>query len=98
MSYCASKAAVDMITKCSAIELAPYKIRVNSVNPTIVMTDMGVNLWSEKGVSESALNRIPLGKFAETDHCTNAILFMLSDLSGMTTGETFLIDGGCAAL
>jgi len=40
MTYCASKAAVDMLTKCMAVELGPHKIRVNSVNPTLVMTDM----------------------------------------------------------
>jgi len=42
MTYCASKASVDMLTKCMAVELGPHKIRVNSVNPTIVMTDMYV--------------------------------------------------------
>lgn len=95
LSYCTSKAAVDMITKCSAIELAPHKIRVNSVNPTIVMTDMGHDLWDD--ITTQALARIPLNSFAETTHCTNAILFLLSDLAGMTTGEFFLVDGGVAA-
>jgi len=95
LSYCASKAAVDMITKCCAMELSTHKIRVNSVNPTIVMTDMGHELWD--GITKQALAKIPLGKFAECSHCTNAILFLLSDLAGMTTGEFFLVDGGYAA-
>jgi len=92
MAYGVTKAAVDKVTKASAFALAPYKIRVNSVNPTIVLTDMGKDLWSHN--LEECRKDIPLGQFAEVDHCINAILFLLSDLSAMTTGETLLIDGG----
>jgi len=93
-TYGVTKAAVDKITKGSAIELAQYKIRVDSVNPTIVMTDMGQEIWSDR--LEMALSSIPLGQFAEVSHCINAILFLLSDLSAMTTGGFFLVDGGGA--
>ncbi|CAG7819459.1 unnamed protein product [Allacma fusca] len=95
--YCASKAAVDMLTKSMANEWGQHKIRVNSVNPTIVWTDMGKQLWTDPAKSEPILSRIPLGRFANIDEVINAILFIMSDKASMTTGETFLIDGGYAA-
>jgi len=94
MTYGVTKAAVDKITRGSAIELAQYKIRVNSVNPTVVLTDMGKELWHDR--VDAMLKTIPLGQFAQVSHCINAILFLLSDLSAMTTGEFFLVDGGGA--
>jgi len=92
--YCTSKAAVDMITRCSALELGEHKIRVNAVNPTVVWTQMGKDLWTDPVKSTPILNRIPLGRFAEMEEVTNVILFLLSNKTSMTTGETFLIDGG----
>jgi NAD(P)-dependent dehydrogenase (short-subunit alcohol dehydrogenase family) len=95
--YAASKAAVDMLTKSMANEWGQHKIRVNSVNPTIVWTDMAKQLWTDPAKSEPILSRIPLGRFANTEEVINAILFLLSDKASMTTGETFLIDGGYSA-
>jgi len=92
MTYCATKAAVDMLTKCMAMELAPHKIRVMSVNPTIVVTDMGIDLW--KGQMEQFKNDLPLGDFPTTETCTNAILFLLSDLSKFSTGTPLFLDSG----
>jgi len=92
LTYCTSKAAVDMVTKCSAIELAPHGIRVNSINPTIVMTDMGHQLWDH--IADEAKASIPLGDFPKILHCTEAILFLLSDASAFSTGAYFPVDGG----
>jgi len=97
MTYGSTKAAVDRLTKGMAAELGAHKIRVNSVNPTIILTDMGKDLWSDPAKANPILNRIPLGRFAETDEVVNAILFLLSDKSSMTTGTTFYIDGGYSA-
>ena len=80
-----------------ANELGAHKIRVNSVNPTIVWTDMGKDLWTDPSQTEKILERIPLGRFATTDEVVHATLFFLSDKTSMTTGETFLIDGGFCA-
>ncbi|KAF2982837.1 hypothetical protein EK904_008864 [Melospiza melodia maxima] len=92
--YCSTKSALDMLSKVMAMELGPHKIRVNTVNPTVVMTDMGRINWSDPQKSAAMINRIPLGKFAEVDDVVNSILFLLSDKSAMTTGSSLMIDGG----
>ncbi|KAJ0060400.1 hypothetical protein NL108_010186, partial [Boleophthalmus pectinirostris] len=62
--YCSTKAALDMLTKVMALELGPYKIRVNCVNPTVVMTEMGRIGWSDAEKASAMKSRIPLGQFA----------------------------------
>ncbi|CAI8054182.1 L-xylulose reductase [Geodia barretti] len=64
LAYCTSKAGMDMATKVMALELGPHKIRVNAVNPTVVMTDMGKMAWSDPVKSSNAMTQIPLGRFA----------------------------------
>ncbi|KAM3921950.1 L-xylulose reductase-like [Leptodactylus fuscus] len=92
--YCATKGALDMLTKVMALELGPKKIRVNCVNPTVVMTDMGRANWSDTQKAAPMLNRIPLGRFAEVDEVVHSILFLLSDKSAMITGSCLPVDGG----
>jgi NAD(P)-dependent dehydrogenase (short-subunit alcohol dehydrogenase family) len=99
LAYGATKAAVDRLTKGMAAELGAHNIRVNSVNPTVVMTDMGKKFWSrDPGMAGPVLDRTPLGRFAETEDVVNAILFLLSDKSLMTTGTSLLVDGGFLAM
>lgn len=95
--YCSSKGAVDMLTKTMALELGPYNIRVNTVNPTVVLTEMGRLGWSSKDKAESMLSKIPLGRFAEVDEVVDAIIYLLSDRSSMINGVTLPIDGGFLA-
>ncbi|KAL1117257.1 hypothetical protein AAG570_004583 [Ranatra chinensis] len=95
--YCASKGAVDMLSKTMALELGQYGIRVNCVNPTVVMTQMGRIGWADPVKSEPLLEQIPLGRFAEVDEVVDAILYLLSDKSSMVTGVTLPIDGGYLA-
>ncbi|XP_066521321.1 L-xylulose reductase isoform X1 [Hoplias malabaricus] len=95
--YCATKGALDMLTRVMALELGPYQIRVNSVNPTVVMTDMGKIGWSDPEKAKTMTSRIPLGKFAEVEDVVNSILFLLSDKSAMTNGVTLPVDGGALA-
>ncbi|XP_029311450.1 L-xylulose reductase isoform X1 [Cottoperca gobio] len=95
--YCVTKAALDMLTKVMALELGPHQIRVNSVNPTVVMTDMGRLGWSDPEKAKTMTSRIPLGRFAEVEDVVNSILFLLSDKSNMTNGVTLPVDGGFLA-
>ncbi|XP_047464795.1 L-xylulose reductase [Mugil cephalus] len=95
--YCATKGALDMLTKVMALELGPHKIRVNSVNPTVVMTEMGRIGWSDPKKAKTMISRIPLGHFAEVEDVVNSILFLLSDKSNMTNGVTLPVDGGFLA-
>ncbi|CAN9508715.1 unnamed protein product [Ophioblennius macclurei] len=95
--YCATKGAVDMLTKVMALELGPHQIRVNAVNPTVVMTDMGRVGWSDPEKAQTMTSRIPLGRFAEVEDVVNCILFLLSDQSAMVNGVTLPVDGGFLA-
>ncbi|XP_059937315.1 L-xylulose reductase [Mesoplodon densirostris] len=95
--YCSTKGALDMLTKVMALELGPHQIRVNALNPTVVMTPMGQANWSDPQKAKAMLDRIPLGKFAEVENVVDTILFLLSDRSSMTTGSTVPVDGGFLA-
>ncbi|XP_050298580.1 L-xylulose reductase-like [Anthonomus grandis grandis] len=95
--YCASKGAVDSFTRAAALEFGPHKIRVNAVNPTVIMTDMGKLGWSDPKVSGPMLEKIPLRRFGEISEVVNTVLFLLSDQSSMITGVTLPIDGGYTA-
>ncbi|XP_041747258.1 L-xylulose reductase-like [Coregonus clupeaformis] len=98
--YCATKGALDMLTKVMALELGPYQIRVNSVNPTVVLTEMGRLGWRNPDKANTMTSRIPLGVFlpAEVDGVVNSILlFLLSDKSSMTNGVTLTVDRGFLA-
>ncbi|KAM5217030.1 L-xylulose reductase [Hipposideros larvatus] len=95
--YCSTKGAMDMLTKMMALELGPHKIRVNAVNPTVVMTAMARTNWSDPQKAKTMLDRIPLGRFAEVDNVVDTILFLLSDRTSMTTGSTVPVDGGFLA-
>lgn len=93
-AYCSSKGALDALTRVMALELGPFGIRVNCVNPTVVLTEMGLTYWSDPAKSEAMLNRIPLKKFAEVEDVVYTILFLLSNKSMSTTGSVHPVDGG----
>ncbi|BEU20386.1 SDR family oxidoreductase [Paraburkholderia sp. 22B1P] len=97
LSYCASKAAMDAITRVLCVELGAYGIRVNSVNPTVTLTPMAVKAWSEPSRRDPALQAIPLKRFAEPREVAEPILFLLSDAASMITGVALPIDGGYTA-
>ncbi|XP_061031163.1 L-xylulose reductase isoform X1 [Eubalaena glacialis] len=92
-----TKGALDMLTKVMALELGPHQIRVNALNPTVVMTPMGQANWSDPQKAKTMLDRIPLGRFAKVENVVDTILFLLSDRSSMTTGSTVPVDGGFLA-
>jgi L-xylulose reductase len=94
ISYGSSKAAVDNITRVSALELGKYNIRVNSVNPTVVMTPMSAWYWGREDIGGPFLKAMPLGRWATEDEIAAPITFLLSDASSMITGVSLPIDGG----
>lgn len=93
-AYCASKGALDQLTRVMAIELGPHGIRVNAVNPTVTLTPMGVMAWSDPQRSRPMLARIPLGRFARPGDVAQAVAYLLSDAAGMVNGVTLPVDGG----
>jgi L-xylulose reductase len=94
VSYGSSKAALDNITRVSALELGRYGIRVNSVNPTVVMTDMSNFYWGRPEIGGPFLDQMPLGRWATEDDVAGPIVFLLSDASAMISGVSLPIDGG----
>ncbi len=94
ISYGSSKAALDNITRVSALELGNHNIRVNSVNPTVVMTDMSNFYWGRPEIGGPFLEQMPLGRWATVDDVAAPIVFLLSDAASMITGVSLPIDGG----
>ncbi|WP_250535188.1 SDR family oxidoreductase [Caballeronia sp. AZ10_KS36] len=97
LSYCASKAALDSITRVLCIELGRHGIRVNSVNPTVTLTPMARFAWSDPLKSQPMLQAIPLGRFAEPEEVVGPVLFLLSDAASMISGVSLAVDGGYTA-
>lgn len=93
-AYCASKAALDMLTKSLALEWGPRGVRVNGVAPTVVLTEMGMRVWSAEEKSKPMLARIPLGRFAQPEDVADAVVFLATDAAAMITGQVLSIDGG----
>lgn len=99
VAYSASKAAMDGAIRCMSAELAPKKIRVNSVSPGFVRTRMYDNYVKNLGAeaAEADIAKQPLG-LGDAEDVANAVLFLLSDQSGFITGTTLTVDGGRTAI
>jgi L-xylulose reductase len=93
-AYCASKAGLDQLSAVMAVELGQHGIRVNSVNPTVVLTEMGKRAWSDPVKGGPMLARIPLGRFAECEDIASVVCFLLTDGAAMLNGLALRIDGG----
>lgn len=100
LAYCVSKAGVDQLTRCSALELAPKGVRVNAVNPGVVVT----NLHKRSGMDEEKYEQFlehsktthPLGRAGNPNEIADLIYFLASDKAAWITGATYEIDGGRA--
>ena len=96
-AYCTSKAGLDQLTKVMAVELGEHGIRVNSVNPTVVLTEMGKRAWSDPAKGKPMLERIPLRRFAECEDIASVVCFLLSDSTAMLNSLALPVDGGFRA-
>lgn len=93
VAYCASKFAVIGMTKTLALEWGKYGINVNSISPTVVLTDLGKKAW-EGPKGEAMIGQIPMGRFAEPCEIAAAAIFLASDAANMINGADLMIDGG----
>jgi NAD(P)-dependent dehydrogenase (short-subunit alcohol dehydrogenase family) len=96
-AYCATKGALDAMSRVMAVELGPHGIRVNCVNPTVTLTPMAEKAWSEEAKAQPMLSRIPMGRFVQPEEVAHVILFLLSDRAAMVHGSEVLVDGGFRA-
>ena len=92
--YCMTKAAIAHLTKCLALEWAPYNITVNAVAPTFITTP-GTKKWLEDtNFRDSVRKRIPLGRIGTPEEVAGPVLFLASPAASLITGETLMVDGG----
>jgi NAD(P)-dependent dehydrogenase (short-subunit alcohol dehydrogenase family) len=98
LAYCVSKSGVDQLTRCAALELAPKGVRVNAVNPGVVVSNLhrrgGMNEDSYAAFLEHSKATHPLGRAGEPAEIADLIFFLASPDAGWITGETISIDGG----
>ena len=98
LAYCVSKAALDQLTRCAALELAPKKIRVNAVNPGVVVSNLhrrgGMTEENYRAFIDRSHETHPLGRPGTPEEIADLIYFLASESAGWITGETISIDGG----
>jgi NAD(P)-dependent dehydrogenase (short-subunit alcohol dehydrogenase family) len=95
--YCATKHALEGLTKAMAVELAPHNIRVNAIAPTFLETSMTTSFFANPQFRDWVISRIPLGRIGRIDEITGAIVFLASPAASWITGASLAIDGGWTA-
>lgn len=100
LAYCVSKAGLDQLTRCAALELAAQGVRVNAVNPGVVVTEIhkrgGMTEEQYNAFLEHSKTTHPLGRVGEAKEIAELIFFLASDRASWITGATYSIDGGRA--
>jgi NAD(P)-dependent dehydrogenase (short-subunit alcohol dehydrogenase family) len=95
--YCASKHAIEGLTKAMAIDLAPHGIRVNSICPTFIETPMTRPFLESPEFRSQVMSKIKLGRIGQVEDIMGAVVLLASDASSLMTGSSLLIDGGWTA-
>lgn len=93
-AYSVSKAAVIMLTRVLAKELAPFGIRVNAIAPALVETRFSEALWKTPEILETYLRTTPMGRAAQPEEMAGAVVYLCSDAASYVTGQTIVLDGG----
>jgi NAD(P)-dependent dehydrogenase (short-subunit alcohol dehydrogenase family) len=100
LAYCVSKAGVDQLTRCAALELAPKGVRVNAVNPGVVVTEIhkrgGMNEENYEKFLEHSKTTHPLGRVGKAGEIAELVFYLASEKASWITGATYQIDGGRA--
>lgn len=98
LAYCVSKSAVDQLTRCTALEVAAKGVRINAVNPGVVVTEIhkrgGMNNDAYEAFLEHSKSTHPLGRVGQPDEIAALVTFLASDDARWITGATYSIDGG----
>lgn len=98
LAYCVSKAGLDQLTRCAALELAPKGVRVNAVNPGVVETNLhrrgGMSTYEYRNFLSNAAHTHPIGRHGQPEEVAELIYFLASEKAGWITGVTYEIDGG----
>lgn len=92
--YCASKFALEGLTKAMALDLAPHGIRVNTLCPTFIETPMTKPFFADEAFRSHVLQKIKLGRIGTVEDLMGAILFLAGDASALMTGSALMLDGG----
>ncbi|MEO7939988.1 MAG: SDR family NAD(P)-dependent oxidoreductase [Burkholderiaceae bacterium] len=95
--YCASKHAVEGMTKALAWELGPHGIRVNTLCPTFIETAMTEKMFTDPAFRSYVESRIALGRLGKLEDIMGAVVFLASDAAAMVTGSALMVDGGWTA-
>jgi NAD(P)-dependent dehydrogenase (short-subunit alcohol dehydrogenase family) len=96
-AYCATKHALEGLTKALALELGPHGIRVNTVCPTFIDTPMTHDWLATPAFREQVLGKIALGRVGTVEDVMGAVLFLASDAAALVTGSALMVDGGWTA-
>jgi NAD(P)-dependent dehydrogenase (short-subunit alcohol dehydrogenase family) len=96
-AYCASKWALEGMTKAVAIDLAAYGIRINTIGPTFIETALTAKSLADPAYRDHVLEKIKLGRLGRVEDLMGAVVFLASDASALMTGTSMLIDGGWTA-
>ncbi|MGH1368120.1 MAG: SDR family NAD(P)-dependent oxidoreductase [Maritimibacter sp.] len=95
--YCASKWAMEGMNKALALDLAPHRIRSNTIAPTFIETPLTKPMFEDETFLESVLSKIKLGRVGQVSDLMGAVLFLASPSAAMMTGSTLTVDGGWTA-
>jgi NAD(P)-dependent dehydrogenase (short-subunit alcohol dehydrogenase family) len=95
--YCMSKHGIEGLTKAMAIDLAPHRIRVNTIGPTFIDTPLTRPFWNDKAFHDDVVRRIKLGRLGTVEDLMGAVVYLASDAAALVTGTSFVVDGGWTA-
>jgi NAD(P)-dependent dehydrogenase (short-subunit alcohol dehydrogenase family) len=97
-AYASSKGGLNALTKSLMTEAAPHNVQVNAICPTVVLTEMGKQLWSAPEKKDPFIARTPLGRFGEPVEIADMALYLASPASDLVNGAIMMIEGGYSSI